>query len=264
MVPMFFLLCNGFCVSVCAFSTRCVQNSSSLAAFSQNKPDLIAVLWFTANCPCWSHVFPCAWLFLGEFLDSISTQTLPFSLLSGFIAIIHRNSVVSEIVFKFVLLSVKLSSTVQVKSGKKRLTICSISDFRIKQTKWQISEAHVHKRTSQDNKTDKFKKTQSEAFSHSVPAYFPADSHCFGLNPLTWSLETQRWLNSWGEEKKNTIFYFLFTDRRKVQKVKVQREGADFPILSSQSKRSKCVYYQTNSFFFFCLRQVFTLSLGQK
>lgn len=68
MVPMFFPLCNGFCVSVCAFSAWSVQDRSSLAAFSQKKPDLIVVLWFTANCPCWSHVFPCIWLFWGEFL----------------------------------------------------------------------------------------------------------------------------------------------------------------------------------------------------
>lgn len=79
MVPVFVPLCNGFCVSVCAFSTWCVQHRSSLAAFSQNKSDLSVVLWFTVNCPCWSHIFFLHLAVFGEFLAFISTQTLPFS-----------------------------------------------------------------------------------------------------------------------------------------------------------------------------------------
>lgn len=47
---VFFSPGNGFCATAWIFSPQSVQNSSSLAAFSQNKADLIVVSWFAANC----------------------------------------------------------------------------------------------------------------------------------------------------------------------------------------------------------------------
>lgn len=59
------------------FSPQSVRNSSSLAALSQKKADLVVVSWFAANCLIWSHGLTYIWLRLwGSFWSCTFPETL--------------------------------------------------------------------------------------------------------------------------------------------------------------------------------------------
>lgn len=134
-------------------------------------------LWFTANCPRWSHVFPCIWQFCGDFL-------------------VFECSL-SSVCYFFLFASENTQPSLQQFAKLSTYdTPCLLMRLDLgKKLDCQKRKAHFPTWTTQ-------KKRRAGALCHWIPTYFPSATHHPGLNQAG-CLETQRWLNGWEDEEKH-------------------------------------------------------------